>query len=359
MKNLFVWEIKKNVKRNAIIGISVAAVVLLILFAVVYNLLADLVKDIMSGEITTEGLEEELGGELEINGGEFFLDRLTKQDLEELKEITEHNVAELEKEYKKNKNAYDRLFAEKSILAEVDYALAHGIYDKEARLLGLNYDGTGDGASAEGFVTMYGSVIALVVLIYGIIYGAQTYSAEYKSGTIKLVMTRPVKKSSLTLAKLLSMYATVMVAFLVPVLISYAYGAIAFGTDASVKVIYSFNASSAGITTVGALTFGTIINNLINILVMATLSFALATVTRNSAVGIIVSLAVVLGIGGFFSSLGITAFTLSYSLDFMKYFGVGDVVRNGNFFVSLAVVVFYLAASLVAVFLVTEKRDVY
>ena len=109
----------------------------------------------------------------------------------------------------------------------------------------------------------------------------------------------------------------------------------------------------------GALTFGTIINNLINILVMATLSFALATVTRNSAVGIIVSLAVVLGIGGFFSSLGITAFTLSYSLDFMKYFGVGDVVRNGNFFVSLAVVVFYLAASLVAVFLVTEKRDVY
>ena len=42
----------------------------------------------------------------------------------------------------------------------------------------------------------------------------------------------------------------------------------------------------------------------------------------------------------------------------MKYFGVGEVVRNGNFFVSLAVVVFYLVASLVAVFLVTEKRDV-
>ncbi len=359
MKNLFVWEIKKSVKRNAIIGIAITAVVLLILFAVVYNILDDLVRDIVSGDISIDDIEDETGVDVELNYGEIRAEKLTKEELEEYKRLMEKHVAELEKEYKTNKYVYDQLFAEKSALAEVNYALDHGIYNKEVRLLGFNYDGTGDGSSAEGFVTMYGSVMALVVLIYGIILGANSYSGEYKSGTIKLVLTRPVKKSSLTLAKLLSMYAATTVAFLVPVLMSYVYGAIAFGSDSAVTMIYSFNASGAGVTTVGAHTFGMIVNNLINIFVMATLSFALATVTRNSAAGILVSLAVVLGIGSFFSSIGLTAFTLSYSLDFMQFFGVGNVVRNGNFFISLAVVIFWLAASLVSAFVVTQKRDVY
>ena len=46
-------------------------------------------------------------------------------------------------------------------------------------------------------------------------------------------------------------------------------------------------------------------------------------------------------------------------MNFMTFFGVASVVRNGNFFISLAVTLFWYIAALAAVFLVVDKRDVY
>ena len=336
MRNLFLWEVKKNVKKSAVIGISVTAVVFLILFAAVYNMLVDFVKGL-------NNMDWEAGGEYGEDIGtpempDIDMDNqymITKEELVLRIAQAEEAVKSLEKEYRTNKGVYSQLYSEKSLLEELKYALENGYYDKDVRFLGYNYATTD--LSGEGFVTLYASLIMLIALVYGVIYGANLYCGEYKSGTIKLVMTRPVKKNTLTGAKLLSMYTVLAAVFFVPVLIGYAYGAIAFDSISATEVIYSFNASGAGVTTVGALTFGTLFTSFINILVVATLSYTLATVTRNSAVGIIVALAVVLGIGNFFSTIGITAFTLSYSMNFMNFFGVASVVRNGNFFISLAV----------------------
>ena len=358
MKNLFLWEIKKNVKKGAIIGIGIASVVILILLAVVYNLIADLVKEITSGDFSEVFPDEEMPDDFEFDLEANPLE-MSKSELTELRDSTRLTVKELEKEYEKDKRVYSQLYAAKSLLAETEYALKNGIYDGEVRLLGYNYQIGGDGVSGEGFVGLYGPVIALIVIIYGIIYGAAAFTGEYKSGTIKLMMTRPVAKSAVTAAKLLSMYAVLTVMFLVPTLIGYAYGAIAFGSESATQVVYSFNASGAGVTTSGALTFGTIMSNLVNILVLATFSFALATVTRNYAAGLVGALVVALGVGSFFASIGITAFTLSYSFNYMNFFGANEVVRNGNFFISLAVTVFWLAASLASSFIVTKKRDIY
>ena len=358
MRNLFLWEIKKNVKKSAVIGISVTAVVFLILFAAVYNMLVDFVKGL-------NNMDWEVGGEYGEDIGtpempDIDMDNqymITKEELVLRIAQAEEAVKSLEKEYRTNKGVYSQLYSEKSLLEELKYALENGYYDKDVRFLGYNYATTD--LSGEGFVTLYASLIMLIALVYGVIYGANLYCGEYKSGTIKLVMTRPVKKNTLTAAKLLSMYTVLAAVFFVPVLIGYAYGAIAFDSISATEVIYSFNASGAGVTTVGALTFGTLFTSFINILVVATLSYTLATVTRNSAVGIIIALAVVLGIGSFFSTIGITAFTLSYSMNFMTFFGVASVVRNGNFFISLAVTLFWYIAALAAVFLVVDKRDVY
>ena len=295
MRNLFLWEVKKNVKKSAVIGISVTAVVFLILFAAVYNMLVDFVKGL-------NNMDWEAGGEYGEDIGtpempDIDMDNqymITKEELVLRIAQAEEAVKSLEKEYRTNKGVYPQLYSEKSLLEELKYALENGYYDKDVRFLGYNYATTD--LSGEGFVTLYASLIMLIALVYGVIYGANLYCGEYKSGTIKLVMTRPVKKNTLTAAKLLSMYTVLAAVFFVPVLIGYAYGAIAFDSISATEVIYSFNASGAGVTTVGALTFGTLFTSFINILVVATLSYTLATVTRNSAVGIIVALAVVLGI---------------------------------------------------------------
>ena len=66
MINLFVWEIKKNIKRGAVIGVSVAALAMLILLAIVYNMLNDFVKQIrtdvnggLAEEMNQEGISDE------------------------------------------------------------------------------------------------------------------------------------------------------------------------------------------------------------------------------------------------------------------------------------------------------------
>ena len=74
MRNLFLWEIKKNVKKSAVIGISVTAVVFLILFAAVYNMLVDFVKGLnnMDWEAGGEyGLCKACGSRQETDDGDY------------------------------------------------------------------------------------------------------------------------------------------------------------------------------------------------------------------------------------------------------------------------------------------------
>lgn len=350
MKNLFFWEVRKNVKRNAIIGIGVATIVLLILLAVTYNVFMDIFQNVqpldISAYLSEDGKEEQKDDEKII----------TKQAIEEYIEYQKSYLKEIDAREAKGENVYSERFAAKSLLISMEYALKNGYYDKPVKIEGFNTTNLG---GAEGFTGIYSSLITMIVLIYGVILGAAMYCNEYKSGTIKIVMTRPVTPTALTMAKLLAMYAVLAVMFFVPTLIGFAYGGIAFGSLGSTTVISSFNAMSAFETTLGAITFGTIMNNFIEVIVMATISFALATVTRSSAAGIFPSIAIMFGIGNFLKQTGASAFLLSTSLDFSAYFGIGEVPRYGNFFISLAVVLLWWIISLVASFVVTNKRDVY
>lgn len=354
MKNLFLWEIRKNVKKGAIVGVSIALVVLLVLIAVAFNLIYEVMQDGMfaveNGALPEEtpetGIPEETG---------YYL---SESDLDAMIDETRRALEEEEKDYAENKNAtgYASVFRQKTALATLEYAKKHGLFDKEVKLYGINY---APSLTAESFVSMYLAVVALIVSVYGIVLAANTYPNEYKSGTIKLLMTRPIGKNSLTAAKLLSLYAVLAVFFFVPLLLAYAYGAIAFGTEATESVVYGFNAMGAGRTTVGALAFGEVMNKFLGVIVLATVSFSLATLTRNSVAGLLPALVILLGLGGLLNGLGISAFLLSEAMDLSVYFGLNTVPYHGNFFLSLGIVVFWLVAALVGTFVVTEKRDVY
>lgn len=358
MKNLFLWEIRKNAKKGAIIGVGVAAIVMLILIAVVYNLLYDILQDSMSA-VENLGMEESgygegMGMSAEQTEESYYL---SEEKVDGMITALTDELKEAEKEYAEEKNAtgYAEIFRIKTMLATVKYAKTHGLYNQDVRLYGINYDVP---MGAENFIETYIAVLSLIIAVYGIVLAANSNPSEYKSGTIKLLMTRPIAKTSLLTAKLLAIYAMLAVAFFVPVLIAYVYGAIAFGTDATVSVVCGFNAMTANVTTVGALTFGIIMERYIFVVVLATISFCLATLTRNSTAGLIPPLVIMLSVGGLLNSLGITAFLLSNALSFSSYFGVTNVSYHGNFFLSLGIVVFWTAASLIGTFLVTKKRDV-
>lgn len=350
MKRLFAGELKKNVKKSAIIGASVALLVLLVLSAVIYNFAHGKLKDIINDALVENGEERILFPEDEGY-------TITQEKLDGEIARYEQYVEELQELYKKNKKVYGELFSAKNVLHALQYAKAHGYYDREVRILGYNYNVSA--LNAEGLVSVYSSLAAVVLLIYGIVLAAGSYANEYRSGTLKLVMTRPIKKNSILTAKLLVTYATIGVLYLASTLIAYVYGAIAFGTQATVKVIYGFNATSAGITTAGALAFADVFMTLVQMMVISTLAFALGFLTRKYALGLLPLVIVFLNVGALLSNYGVTAFLLSNAFDLLCFFGMGSVVRLGNFYLSVSIIVFWTAAALVSTYVVSKKRDVF
>ena len=350
MKNLFVGELRKNVKKSALIGVCVALVVVLVLAAVIYNLLHNTLKEIINDALQESGQTSAMFPEND--GYEIGKDQLDREI-----EKYEQYVSELQEKYKDNKKLYGELFEAKNTLNALKYAEKNGYYDKEVRILGYNYSVSA--MNAEGLVSVYSSIAGVILLIYGIVLASGIYSKEYRFGTIKLVMSKPIKKNALTTAKLLTVYATIGVLYLVSVLIAYVYGAVAFGTDATAKVIYGFNATSAGISTAGAFAFADIFMTLVQMLVMSTIAFALGTLSRKYAIGLLALVLVFLNIGGLLNYIGVTAFLLSNSFDLLCFFGMGTVVRNGNFFLSVGIIVFWTAAALASTYVVTKKRDAF
>ena len=347
MKELFFGEIKKNVKRSALIGVGVALLVLLVLTAIMYNFLQKTIKEIISDAMNEE----------QIQGWEDRGYYLSEEDLDQLIATAEATVSETEQEYKNDKTLYGKLFTWKNTLRVLKYAKANGYYNKDVRILGVNY-GVSE-LSAEGFLQVYSSLAGVVLLIYGVVLASGIFANEYKTGTIKLVLSRPIKKNSLTTAKLLTVYATLTAFYLVAMLIAFVYGAIAFGSNGAKTVLYAFNNMTAGKSTLGAFAFADVFMTLVQILVTATISFALGTLTKKYAVGLLALIIVFLNLGGLLSDLGVTAFLLSNAFDVMCFFGQGTVVRNGNFFLSMAVIVFWTAAAITSTYLVVKKRDVF
>lgn len=370
MFNLFKGEIRKTVKKRTILGFSITFVAVLVLVAILFNFMMKLIEDVTSSDEFSDMMEEMEGmegidmGDIEFLQNEFYTTGyLSEKELREMIVVVKERYAKIEKAYSENKKAnYADFYEVKSELAVLEYALENGYYDKPVYILGMNCEalsGISEKGSAESFVGLYSAIIAIIVLIYGIVTGAGLYTNEYKSGTIKLLMVRPITKNRLTSAKLLSMLSLLTVMYLVPTFIGFIYSAIVYGTDASVPVLYSFNGAFASEGTIGGMSFGTVFAQWVQILVLATVSFSVGTITKKTNVGIIVAMVIMLGIADMLSGFGINAFLLSTSLDFMAYFGVNSSVPTyGNFFIALAVSVIWTATLVVALYLVTNKRDV-
>jgi len=189
---------------------------------------------------------------------------------------------------------------------------------------------------------------------------AGIFADEYRNGTIKLLMMRPITRNQLTTAKLLAAYSVVLAYLGITSLIAYAYGAIAF-KNKSLEVVYQvFNAQSVIKTTIGGAMFANMMFSAIKLLTLITASFTIGTLLKKKTAGIILSFIILFGIvSTIFSSFDFQIITLSANYSLNQYFSFGhNYMQYGNFFVSLAVLAVYWATMLVSTYLVVGKRDI-
>lgn len=357
---LYLGEVKKQMRPKAIITLAIFFIIFFIIFAVIYNVDLD---NILSGSnITTTN---EYGETIEMpideyvallmNQNNVFYD-VNSTNIDEKINQARFNIVEAKQYDKENKT--NTTYYAKSVLSVLNYLKTNNIEGKDITVEGTsNYLGYN---STEGFVSSYFDTLILILTIYGIVMAAGIFADEYKNGTIKLLMMRPITRSQLTLAKLLGAYTVVLGYLGVMSLIAYAYGAIAFKNLSLKSVFIVFNATSIIKSTTGSVVFLNMFIKVIKLLTLVTASFTIGTLLRKKTTGIIASFVLLFGIvSAIFSTLGIQIFTLSANYDLGAYFTFGgSVMRFGNFYRSCAVLLVYWAIMLVSTFLVVEKRDI-
>ncbi|QQP14390.1 ABC transporter permease [Lysinibacillus agricola] len=94
---------------------------------------------------------------------------------------------------------------------------------------------TQEDGSVASFMSFTGSMLALVTL-FTVIIAASIVSSEFSTGTIKMLLTRPVSRAKILTSKLLTAFIFGLFLFVVNVVVSALVGLILFGGPTGVEL---------------------------------------------------------------------------------------------------------------------------
>ena len=198
---LYLGELRKQTSKSAIITLVIIMAVLLLLTAVLFDALNDMIEEALQGdEATFESV---------------YTEESAKQLLEYYRGELDKAVAAKEEagfDYYRN---YDSVYMYESYVAFMEYVIDNELYGVEIASVSNGVLNAGAGVTAETFTTTVGSMLILLVVIYAAIVAGGTFADEYKRGTVKMLLIRPVSRNAVTTAKLLSALTHTVAAYTV------------------------------------------------------------------------------------------------------------------------------------------------
>ena len=368
---LYWGEFRKQVSPGAIITLTVITLVLTVLMTVLFSAFNDLTDEIAS-EVNNSFGESSNGFDVDIDVGltdkteepnavavpgttytaeqvslglEYLYDRLDEAEAEK---------AELGYDYYRHP---DRIYAIKGQIALLEYIRDNELYDVHIGVLSDGSVAMGAGITAELFVTMMRALTFLMPLIYASIVAGSTFADEFKSGTIKLVLTRPVTRNSLTTAKLLAAMTHAVIGYAAMFALLAAIGYAAFPAE-NIDAVFMFNNSSPTLAPSSSALGIYFTTDIVMLLSYTVIAFFAGILSRNRIVGIVTPILLVEIVGSVISLAGIGRFFISDALDWGQFVGISSTVTGGaNFFITLPVWAVYMAAMLFFSYFIVRKRD--
>ncbi|QZY88643.1 ABC transporter permease [Exiguobacterium acetylicum] len=207
-------------------------------------------------------------------------------------------------------------------------------YDKEVKLNNYrikNDIAPGYNSDLWSFVKDISGKLSIVT-IFSIIIAANIVNKEFKYGTIKNLLTSPISKKHIFLAKYLTVLLFALIMYMFMFLISYIVGGMIFGFTSDVPrflYIKDMKVQEQSMIFVTMVHYGI---NLISLIVMTTISFMFSIVLKNS--GFAISVTTVLLLTGtliekFTSGLPLAKMNLFANLYMDKiYFGESSTIPS-------------------------------
>jgi len=216
------------------------------------------------------------------------------------------------------------------------------------------------GKTLWGFVTQSAGIISLVSL-FSIIIAAGIVAGEFNSGTIKLLLIRPLKRWKVLLSKYLAVLLFALDALIILFITSFIVGAIFYGFTGVSQPYLGF--TNGNVTEINMLwhIFTTYAYACVELLMMVTFAFMISTVFRNNALAVGISIFLMFTgntLVAFLSQYSWVKYILFANTNLLVYTEGAPVVKGMTLNFSLLVLAVYFIGFNVISWLVFNKRDV-
>lgn len=214
------------------------------------------------------------------------------------------------------------------------------------------------GQTTESYLE-YGATLISVISFFAVIVGASIVSNEFSTGTIKMLLTRPVSRAKILTSKLITVFLYGIVLYIAALLLSYIVGAVMYDSSTDPVLLYE-NGKVIEESIIGDILYTGLL--LLGDFIMTILfAFMIGSVFRSSSLAIGLTLII-----SFMSAL-VVVFLSKY--EFVKYIWIthsdltqhktGDYLVEGiTMQMSLTVLGVYAVIFTAVSYFVFMKRDI-
>lgn len=223
-----------------------------------------------------------------------------------------------------------------------------------------------DKTNAKGIMLdVFGEYEIFLIVMFMMTAGV-IVSEEFNKGTIKLLLIKPYKRSTILASKFITSIIVAIIVILLVLLMQFVVGGLIQGFDSfkNPTIIYDHTINNVKhINTIQYLAMQTLGKAPMYILLM-TLAFAFSTIFTNSALAITISLL------GYMGSSVINMLALNLKLNWIKYFVTPNWNLTEYFWggiptfegitlpFSIAIIVIYMVIMLVPTFIIFQKKNI-
>ncbi|MFC4355581.1 ABC transporter permease [Chryseomicrobium palamuruense] len=210
--------------------------------------------------------------------------------------------------------------------------------------------------------TFDNTLFMTLISLFAIITAASIVSNEFKWGTIKLLLIRPISRWKILLSKYVSVFVFVALLVVVLLISSMLVGGILFGLNGLspnmvMQTMNGFAEQNIPQAILRDYGFG-----LVSLIVMTTFAFMVSTLFRSSAMAIGLSIFLLMAGGaivGFLSRYEWAKFILFANTNLAQYFnGNTPMIEGMTLVFSVTVLIVYLVIFIAVAFGTFQKRDV-
>ena len=225
---------------------------------------------------------------------------------------------------------------------------------------------SGNSSNARGLLLDGCTQFELFIIIMIIMVTGTIVSEEFNKGTIKLLLIKPYKRSTILASKWITSLIMLFIIIVTVLLMQFVVGGIiqGFDTFATPAVVYDHTTNQIGEMNIAVYLIMQILGKLPIYVLLMTLAFAFSTIFANSALAITITLL------GYMGAPFVNALAQAYNLDWIRFFVTPNWDLTQYFFgglpefqgttpiFSIGIIIIYMLIMLIPTFIIFKKKNI-